>query len=161
MKPRLDWRHQYDTTRDEAEGDAAGLACLDESLTQQHFTEDADLNTIARRFGLTEIPSAPLDPSLFRDTTNDPTLVQILDAQREARDQFAALPWKIRKRFHNSPRELWDFITDPENEEEILRLGLLSRPAGDAATTPTPTATSTTTTAPATTAPPSTGEPTT
>lgn len=126
MKTLFDWRHQYDTTRDKKEGDLAGLECLDESLTQQHFTKDADINVIAERFGLTGIPAFPLDPAAFRDTTADPDLRQILDQNIEARNYFNALPHKLRQRFHYSMGELWDFINDPENADEAVRLGLLT-----------------------------------
>lgn len=128
MKPRIKWRHQYDLDSEEKEGEAAILRCEDESLTQQSFTEDADLNVIARRFGLNEIPIGPIDASDFRDTTQDPELRDILEHRREARDNFMALPAKLRMRFHNSPNELWQFVNDPENAEEALRLGLLAKP---------------------------------
>ena len=134
MKTLLDWRHQYDVARDKKEGDLAALECKDESLTQQHFTEDADINVLAKRFGLTEIPLTALDPALFRDTTNDPELRDVLDIQRDAKERFLALPAKLRKRFHNSPRELWDFVNDPENAEEAVRLGLLAAPTAPNAT---------------------------
>lgn len=156
MKTLLNWRHQYDVDRDRKEGDNAALTCEDESLTQQHFAKDADINEIARRFGLTEIPLGALDPSLFRDTTNDPDLATILNQHREARDYFMALPAKLKLRFHNSPSELWNFIADPDNAEEAVRLGLLSTSAGDADTTRKSTADTTTTTARATTDQPST-----
>lgn len=127
IKTLLDWRHQYDTARDKKEGDLAALECLDESLTQQHFTKDADINEIVQRFGLTGIPAFPLDPQAFRDTTADPDLRQILDQNIEARNYFNALPHKLRQRFHYSMGELWEFVNDPENAEEALRLGLLAR----------------------------------
>lgn len=127
IRPRFPWRHQYDENRDTEEGLAATLACLDESLTQQHFTEDADLNVIAKRFGLNQIPVGPIDPSAFRDTTSDPTLAEILQHQIDARNGFMELPLKIRKRFHHSPGELWAFVNDPENAEEAVRLGLLQQ----------------------------------
>lgn len=127
MKTLLDWRHQYDVARDKKEGELAGLECTDESLTQQHFTRDADINVIAERFGLTGIPSYPLDPTHFRDTTADPDLRTILDQSIEAREYFNALPHKLRQRFHYSMGELWQFINDPENADEAVRLGLLSR----------------------------------
>jgi len=127
MKPRFNWRHQYDVERDTKEGDNAALHCEDDSLTVQSFAQDADLNVIAKRFGINAIPTAPLDPALFRDTTNDPDLRQILDAQRNAKEQFLGLPAKLRARCHNNPKELWDFLGDPDNHEEALRLGLLKR----------------------------------
>jgi len=156
-RPRFDWRHQYDLDADEREGNAAALNCEDESLTQQSFTQDADLNVIARRFGLNEIPLGTLDASHFRDTTADPDLRDVLEYQRQARDNFMSLPAKLRKRFHNSPNELWQFVNDPENAEEALRLGLLTRmdtaapaqpgtPTGSASTAPATGATGPTST---------------
>lgn len=138
MKTLLNWRHQYDIARDEKEGLLAALECTDESLTQQHFTRDADINVIAERFGLTGIPSLPLDPAAFRDTTNDPDLREILDRSREARDHFNALPHKLRQRFHYSMGELWQFLRDPENADEAVRLGLLKRESSAAPPTTTP-----------------------
>lgn len=145
MKTLFDWRHQYDVARDKKEGDLAGLECLDESLTQQHFTKDADINVLAERFGLTGIPAFPLDPAAFRDTTADPDLRQILDQNIEARNYFNALPHKLRQRFHYSMGELWAFINDPENAEEAVRLGLLNRPtpADDAQRAPAETSAAT------------------
>lgn len=144
MKPRFNWRHQYDEERDKKEGELAALRCEDESLTVQSFAKDADLNEIARRYGINAIPTGPLDPAHFRDTTQDPDLRQILDIQRSAKNHFAALPAKLRKRFHNSPEELWAFVNDPENAEEAVRLGLLKKKEPESpasATNPTPTAT--------------------
>lgn len=146
MKPRFEWRHQYDMDRDKKEGDLAMLVCKDESLTQQQFTEDADLNVIAKRFGLESIPTVPLNPALFRDTTEDPDLREILENNRMARDNFMMMPAKLRKRFHNSPKEFWDFLNDPENLEEAVRLGILQQEtpatAGAAAPAPTPSTSS-------------------
>lgn len=139
MKPLFTWRHQYDQERDKKEGDLAALRCEDESLTQQSFTQDADINVIAKRFGLTEIPLSQLDPTHFRDTTHDPDLNQVLTYRNEARERFAALPEKIKRRFHYNPSELWNFVNDPENSEEALRLHILAR-TPEAAATPAPTA---------------------
>lgn len=127
MKSLIKWRHQYDREADEREGEASILACLDPSLTQQHFTDDANINVIAARFGITDIPLHALDPNLFRDTTNDPELRDVLDAQHTAREYFMALPAKMRRRFHDSPQELWDYVNDPENHEEAIRLGILAK----------------------------------
>lgn len=120
------WRHAYDRKRDAIEGDLAATRCLDESLTVQSFTEDADINTLVRRFGITGIPLANVTDEVV-DTTNAPDLRAILEARRAAANGFSGLPMKIRKRFHNSPEELWDFLNDPENVEEGIRLGLLTR----------------------------------
>lgn len=141
MKPAFKWRHQYDTERDTEEGNRAAVTCEDPSLTQQQFTDDADINVIAKRFGLSEVPVTPFDPSHFRDTTNDPDLRTVLELQNQAREDFMALPAKLRRRFHDSPQELWDFVQDPENHEEAVRLGILAQaPIAGSAQSGTPTA---------------------
>lgn len=155
IKPRFNWRHQYDTARDQQEGDTAILKCEDESLTVQSFAQDADLNVLAKRFGINAIPTAPLDAATFRDTTQDPDLRQILDYRIEAQNQFRGLPAKLRRRFHDNPAELWQFLQDPDNAEEAIRLGLLTAapatsgtPTASPSTAPATNATSHTDTAP-------------
>lgn len=128
-KPRFNWRHQYDQKRDEEEGQLAGLECKDPSLTVQSFAKDADLNVIARRFGITHPAQlGSPDPSQFRDTTNDPELRDILELKRQVHDSYLSLSPKLRKRFR-SPAEILEFLEDPDNAEEAIRLGLLTRSA--------------------------------
>lgn len=126
MKPRFEWRHQYDNDRDRKEGDNAILACEDPSLTVQSFVEDADLNILAKRFGITNIPLAPISTDEPYDNTALPELRDVLEARRDAANKFMELPLKLRKRFHNRPDELWEFINDPENAQEAIRLGIIT-----------------------------------
>ena len=39
-----------------------------------------------------------------------------------------ALDANVRKRFHNDPAELIDFVSDEKNRDEAVRLGLLQIP---------------------------------
>jgi hypothetical protein len=129
VKPNnIDWRTQYDTKRDKEAGDACITYCKDESKTQQQFTIDADLNVIAQRFGLDgAIPVTPLDPNAYGDYSQVPDLRTVMDISHRAREQFMDLPAKLRTRFNNQPAQLWDFVNDPENADEAVRLGLLKR----------------------------------
>ncbi|WNK12416.1 MAG: internal scaffolding protein [Microvirus sp.] len=129
-KNRFTWRVQGDIEQDRI----AHEACItyfhgEESLTQQHFTEAADLNTIAKRFGLEKgpLPIAPLDPNAYGDFSNVPDLRTILDLAHQAKESFNELPPKLRARFNNEPAQLWEFVNDPENADEAVRLGLLKR----------------------------------
>ena len=147
--PRFAWRRAYDTERDKLEAAACEIHCDDPSLTQQHFTEDADLNVIAKRFGLDNapMPPAPADPRYYGDFSMAPDLRTIMDRVNDARNHFMALPAKLRARFNNDPDTLWSFVNDPDNTEEAVRLGLLKKPE------PPPAATNTTQPAGAITAP--------
>lgn len=129
-QPRFEWRHQYDALRDQQEGDAAATACTDEHLTQQQFREDCDLNVIVKRFGLEKapIPTDAFDPNHYGDLSNVPDLRTLLDIANDAKNSFMELPPKLRSRFNNDPAQLWAFVTDPDNADESVRLGLLTRP---------------------------------
>lgn len=136
---QIQWRTANDgDAENEKHGLAAALRCEDPSLTVQSFTEDADINVLAKRFGITDIPLTTIGDDLI-DTTQFPDLREILEARRAAANGFAALPIKIRKRFRNSPEELWNFLQDPENADEAVRLGLLKKltPAADGASSST------------------------
>lgn len=143
-KDAIQWRTANDgSAADEKHGLAAAVRCEDPSLTVQTFTEDANINVLARRFGITEIPFTPVSEEVI-DTTQFPELREILEARRAAANGFANLPLKIRKRFRNSPEELWNFLQDPDNADEAVRLGLLFRRAEPENSSP-PTARGTTT----------------
>lgn len=128
MKP-IQWRHQWDYKRDAEERALTDIRCTDPTLTQQHFAEDADLNTIAKRFGLTgkPMPVTSWDPSHYGDFTDVPDLRTALEQIRTAQQNFENLPPEIRGRFYNDPAKLWDFVHDPSNAEEAIRLGILER----------------------------------
>lgn len=129
MKHRFTYRTQYDIDADEKAGDAAALYCEDPSLTQQQFVEDCDINVLARRFGLVDspMPVGSFDPAHYGDFSDVPDLRTALDLVNDAKNKFMALPAKLRERFNNQPGRLWDFVNDPENAEEAVRLGLLAR----------------------------------
>lgn len=106
-----------------------GLACLDASLAQQSFKEEVDILTIVSRFGLDgkmpqviDLPEAADYEGIFDYQT-------AMNALVKTRETFDALPYKIRDRFNNNPEKFYNFVINPENEEEIYRLGLAQKPA--------------------------------
>lgn len=123
------YRLPYDTEADEKAGEACITIFEDESLTQQQFAEDCDLNVLAYRFGLSgkPLPVEAIDPSYYGDLSDVPDLRTALDLVNDAKNKFLELPSKLRNRFDNSPAKLWAFVNDPENADEAVRLGLLAR----------------------------------
>lgn len=107
--------------------DEAALRCEDLSLTQQNQKEEADINTIIRRFGLTgHLPENPRMPS-YGDYTGIGTYQEALNAVKQADAAFMALPAEMRYRFENNPENLLQFIADDNNREEAERLGLVPK----------------------------------
>lgn len=98
------------------------------SLTKQSFAEEADINTIVKRFGLSgELPSDVRMP-MNGDFTEVPDFRGAMDMIVAARESFQAMPWDVRSRFHNDPAEFVDFCSDPENRSEAIKLGLVEKP---------------------------------
>lgn len=121
----------------------SGLACSqDDDMTQQQFAEDADINTIVRRFGLTgELPTN-FRPPMYGDFSDVTDFQTAMNAVALAQQQFMQMPPQLRERFANDPQKLMAFLDDDANRDEALKLGLLRTP--DPATTTT-AATGTTT----------------
>jgi hypothetical protein len=141
MHHRFKYRLANDVDADIAAGDAAISYNNDETLTQQQFAEDCDLNVLAIRFGLTgkPLPVEAIDPRYYGDMTDVPDLRTALDLVNDAKNKFMDLPSRIRTRFDNQPAKLWAFVNDPDNAEEAVRLGILARvpePASQAETPP-------------------------
>lgn len=120
--PFLRSAFNYDTDK---ASDEAGLACLDDSLTQQQFKEEADINTIVNRFLKTGVLPTPDNMPQYVDFDGVFDYQSAMNTIRAADESFMRLDAKVRARFNNSPQEFLEFFGNPANEEEAIRLGLL------------------------------------
>lgn len=110
-------------------GDESALECLDPSRTVQDGKEEADINTIVQRFGLTgKLPQSVSLPS-YGDFEGVVDYQSALNAVIAAEDGFMRLPANIRSRFHNDPAALLEFVGSEENRAEAVKLGILVPPA--------------------------------
>ena len=114
--------YNYDV---EAASIETGLECLDESLALQSAAEEADINTIVRRFGLTgELPNNIRMP-VSGDFENVPDFHTAMNLVRQAQEEFMRVPADIRARFANDPQLFMQFFEDDANREEAIKLGLV------------------------------------
>ena len=116
----------------------SGLVCESLSLTQQQFKDDADINTILKRFNVTGVLMAPSRQPQFGDFTGPNDYKEALDLIHEADRSFYELPAALRDRFKNDPVEFLDFISDDNNRSEAIELGLIPPPAAPTGAVPTP-----------------------
>ena len=131
--PFLRTMYNYDMN---AASNESGLHCEDATLTQQHFKDETDINTILRQFNITGLlPEAPLSPR-YGDFTGISDYHAALNAVIAAEDQFMALPANLRARFENDPAQLIDFLSDENNRSEAEQLGLLDTPKAESTVTP-------------------------
>lgn len=96
-----------------------------ESLTQQQYAEQVDVNTLVRRFGVSGVLPVARDAPKFGDfpIMDLHVAMNVVTSTREA---FDRLPATVRSRFQNDPRVLWEWMQDPENDAEAVRLGLFT-----------------------------------
>ena len=127
MKPVLPFvRNPYNYDLAEASNDA-GLDCSVDGLgrTKQSFAEEADINTLIRRFGIgNPLPSGARIPSFgdFNGISDYQTALHVLDAADKA---FMSVPANVRSRFNNDPSLFVEFFNDSANRDEAAKLGLV------------------------------------
>lgn len=105
---------------------AHGIAFDDPSLTVQADAEQADINNIVKRFGVTGmLPYGSLQP-IYDDLTAYPTDYHTaLNLIKSADNAFMDMPANIRSRFDNDAGQFLAAIEDP-NQHDVLRdLGLI------------------------------------
>lgn len=100
-----------------------GLACEDKSLAVQSDADDADINTIVRRFGLTgQLPQnvrVPMQDDFVEAMSFQEAQNAMIDADRS----FMRMPADVRARFQNDPGQFVEFCSNPDNLEEMRKLG--------------------------------------
>lgn len=125
MIPFLRTPYNYDMHEASAE---TALVCPEETLTQQQFKDDADINILVERFKLGYVPPQNARMPLQGDFTGLTSFEDAMQQIRAAQETFNALPAKIRYRFHNDPAEFVAFCSDRDNLDEAVKMGLAARP---------------------------------
>lgn len=136
------WRKQYaDAENDQKLNDLASIDFSEaEDLTVQSYKDDSDINVLMRRFGVTgQLPVAAVQP-FYGDFSEAVDYQSALDLIREANASFDALPSEVRRRFGQDPARLMEFLQDPDNRDEAIKLGLIEAPPSVASTPPAPPA---------------------
>lgn len=105
-----------------------GTNNTEESLTQQSDAKDADINVLMSRYRQTGLLPQQQRAALSGDFTDVGDFREAQEKVKAAREAFDAVPSNVRKRFHNNPQELVEFLKDPENREEAIKLGLVEKP---------------------------------
>lgn len=92
-------------------------------MTQQQYRDQQDINLIMKKYNnrISNIPD--FGEGQYVDLVGYDYEADLNRISR-AQDAFAELPSEIRQRFDNRPGKLLEFLDDPKNKEEGLRLGL-------------------------------------
>lgn len=97
--------------------------------TKQSFANETNINTIVARYQKTGMISRVEDnPGIFADVSKIEDYQGMVSKIRFAQESFEQLPPALRKRFGNDPGRLVEFVSDSENIEEAIKLGILPKP---------------------------------
>jgi phage internal scaffolding protein len=121
MKFRSHFDYDVEAASNEAAIPADGHG---QSLTIQSQSEDADINVMVRRFGITGVIPAGVRVPSYGDFTGVGDYRSALHAVMEAQENFMQLPAPVRARFDNDPQLLLDFASVPENIPALVKMGL-------------------------------------
>lgn len=95
-----------------------------EERTKQSFKDDCDVNKIIKRYKATGVVThLNAMEARYGDLTGI-DFDRAMEIVTNARGLFDELPSGIRKRFNNDPGLFLDFMDNPENAEEMVKLGL-------------------------------------
>lgn len=103
------------------------IEVFEESLTQQQYADECDVNNILKRHRDMNVNLDVGGTPMFGDFANVPSYHEAMNVVVEARTQFDALPSDVRTRFGNDPQLFFDFMQNNDNYEEAVKLGLCQR----------------------------------
>lgn len=100
-----------------------------ESMTEQCFKDDCDVNLIVKRYTQTgELPYALDRQAFYGDFTEVSSYQEAQNIFNEAEEAFMAIPSDIRLKFENNVSKFIEFYDDPANTEQCYELGLKVKP---------------------------------
>lgn len=99
----------------------------EEVRVEQSHKDEVDINNIVKRHGMDLIAkTAALQQFSFDDNPNN-DFQETMNAILKAQDSFSSISSEIRKRFDNDPAKFMDFIHNPDNNDELVEMGLAQR----------------------------------
>lgn len=108
-----------------------GELIIPPSMAKQEFKRECDINTIVKHFsthGMLNHVNAKAAQGAYQDLPDSMDFQESLHTIKAAETAFMTLPAKVRERFGQDPANFLAFMADPENLDEIRRLGLAQAP---------------------------------
>jgi phage internal scaffolding protein len=94
------------------------------------MAEDADINVLMRRYGITgKMPENPeeITAAMYGDftTTGITDYRSAVEAVAKAHEGFMLFPAEIRARYDNDPQQFVEWVNNPQNADEARKFGLV------------------------------------
>lgn len=100
-----------------------------ESRTKQSFKDEANINTIVRRFNKTGLLPVRNGQPFYGDFSNSQEFQDAQNQILQVKEIFGNLSAADRATFDNDPGKLIDWLSDSANHAEAVEMGLLPKEA--------------------------------
>lgn len=107
-----------------------GELVKEESMTKQSFKDECDVNNILRQYSpvaLAQMMAERAALGRYADLPSNLDFQEAMNIVVEGKQAFESLPSQIRERFMNDPERFLAFMSDADNVEEAIKLGLAVR----------------------------------
>lgn len=97
------------------------------SRTKQEFLAECDINNILKQYKITgqiRHISGKAAMGAYQDLPDPVDFQDAMNLVLESEASFATLPAHVRDRFGNDPVRFLEFMANPENQDEAIKMGL-------------------------------------
>lgn len=94
-------------------------------FTEQHHKDACNINNIVKKYNKTGLLEHTTSMEHAYGDCTGQEFKDALDLAINAQREFYKFPSEIRKRFNNSVQEYFQFMENPSNRDEAIKLGLV------------------------------------
>ncbi len=100
------------------------------SRTKQSFHEESEISNILKRYVKTGIIDHAARYGGEYGFASSVSFHEAMNVVTKADQMFTDLPAEVRRRFGGDPGDFLEFVQNPENQEEMISLGLATKVEG-------------------------------
>lgn len=98
------------------------------SMTRQSEMEAADINAIVKKYHTSGVLPADRQAGIYADISQMGDYRTAVAQVEIAQEMFMQLPSEVRAEFDNDAAFFLDYVSDKENEAELVKMGLVEAP---------------------------------
>lgn len=96
--------------------------------TKDSFAKECNINNIVKKFVKTNSLPVIDGNAFYGDFSNIPDYQTALNRVNAVSAVFRSLNADVRARFKHDPANMLEFVSNPDNRDEAVKLGLLPKP---------------------------------
>lgn len=100
---------------------------IGDTRTKQYFKDECNIDNILAQYDRTGLINHVNEyQGNYEDVSNFQDYHTSMNQVLETNKLFMTLPSKMRLKFNNDPGSFVEFVSNPENKEEMIKMGLIN-----------------------------------